>query len=139
MEFLRVLLPILWVIVSTVIGILLYQKGTAVVERLVKRKTSVQRVRFTGSVAIAVAAFCGMSFTTPAFQAGKISVDVSALKNVTALSVRIDDLVLLIQGECSSAILDDRCKQKLADLKDDSNSMRVALGQMEAAEIPKTK
>jgi hypothetical protein len=69
MTALRVLLPILWAIVSTVIALLLYKTSKAVFvsneTRNVKQNTVRKRLSLAGSVVIAGLAFLGMKNATP--------------------------------------------------------------------------
>jgi hypothetical protein len=58
MQVLRLLLPVLWAVVATVIGWFLYKWSTAKIES--------KRLAFTGAVVIAAMAFYGMFRATPA-------------------------------------------------------------------------
>jgi hypothetical protein len=57
MQILRLLLPVLWAVVSTVIGWFLYKWSTAKIES--------KGAAFTGAAVIAAAAFYGMFVATP--------------------------------------------------------------------------
>lgn len=65
MEYLTLLLPILWAIVATSIGLLLYKSSKAVIEDLIVDEGRRSKIRLTGSFAIAILAFFAMKSATP--------------------------------------------------------------------------
>jgi hypothetical protein len=69
MTVLRVLLPVIWAIVSTIIALLLYKTSKALFVSDEKRSENENKVRrrlsLAGSVVIAGIAFVGMKYATP--------------------------------------------------------------------------
>ena len=63
--YLRTLLPVIWLLVSTLIALLLYRSSSALFEEERASQGGVRRVRLVGSVTIAALAFLGVWRATP--------------------------------------------------------------------------
>lgn len=65
MDTLKLLLPVMWALVATAIGLLLYKTSRATIDGSHLSDSNKVRVRFLGSVAIAALAFFAMKWATP--------------------------------------------------------------------------
>ena len=59
------MMPVLWVVVATIVGLILYKTSSAFFAESKKSKQSTRNLRLTGSVVIAAGAFLLMKFATP--------------------------------------------------------------------------
>jgi hypothetical protein len=59
------MMPVLWVIVATIVGLILYKTSSAFFAESKKSKQATRNLRLTGSVVIAAGAFLLMKFATP--------------------------------------------------------------------------
>jgi hypothetical protein len=65
MDMITLVLPVIWAIVATIIGIVLYRTSSALFHSVERSKTRTRTIRLTGSVAIAAFAFFAMKLATP--------------------------------------------------------------------------
>lgn len=106
MEYLTLLLPILWAIVSTTIGLLLYKSSRAVIEDLVVDEGRRSKIRLTGSFAIAILAFFAMKSATPetrlqSIPPGYVAVEKSILTTIARGSQQISRSALNLAAATS--------------------------------------
>lgn len=106
MEYLTLLLPILWAIVSTTIGLLLYKSSRAVIEDLVVDEDRRSKIRLTGSFAIAILAFFAMKSATPetrlqSIPPGYVAVEKSILTTIARGSQQISRSALNLAAATS--------------------------------------
>jgi hypothetical protein len=66
MEAITLFLPVIWAIVATALGIILYRTSAALFEDQRRSRTQTRTLRLTGSVVIAGIAFLGIRGATPA-------------------------------------------------------------------------
>lgn len=112
-DVLTLFMPVIWALVGTAIGLLLYKTSSAFYKR--------KGLRLTGSVVIAALAFYGMLRATPSRrlegpQVGMSSVHSASLETVRNMTNALDGKVLEIQG-CAATLADENCQKKLLDLK----------------------
>jgi hypothetical protein len=65
MEYIKLFLPIGWVLISAFVGVLLYRTSDALYESLSKDERSRKRLKLTGSIVIAGVTFLGIYYVTP--------------------------------------------------------------------------
>jgi hypothetical protein len=102
-DHLTLMLPIIWAITSTLIGMLLYRSSNALFEQESVDKQRTRRIRLAGSVVIAVVAFIGMQRATPKERLGGIHADSVCIPDTRMLELEriirdIDRLKLEIDG-----------------------------------------
>jgi len=107
MELLTQLLPVVWILVATAVGLVLYRSSEALVEDMVSEKTRRQRVRLTGAFAIAIVSFFAMKSATPdsrlqLLPVGKVVVDESVVALVLAGSERTASISMLLAAKLAS-------------------------------------
>jgi hypothetical protein len=106
-----VFLPIVWAIVGSALGLLLYKYGKAAVNR--------NGVRLGGASAIGVVAFYGMMVATQHFidpTTNMSLVPVGDMRRIYNLAVDVDRISLELQG-CSSTLDSEACSEKVQILK----------------------
>jgi hypothetical protein len=64
-ELIRLLLPVIWAIVSTAIGLILYRTSSAFFEDTQQTQGSKRKIRIVGSICIAALAYIGLWRATP--------------------------------------------------------------------------
>jgi len=107
MELLTLLLPVVWILVATAVGLVLYRSSEALVEDMVSEKTRRQRVRLTGAFAIAIVSFFAMKLSTPdsrlqLLPVGKVVVDESVVALVLAGSERTSSISMLVAAKLAA-------------------------------------
>lgn len=68
MEFLRLGLPVLWLLVATGVAMLLYKTSEALFEEERRGEAATRRIRLVGSATIAAFAFVGLMYATKAVE-----------------------------------------------------------------------
>src|SRR5580700_9207361 len=101
-DTLTLVLPILWVLVATFVGLVLYKSSSAIFRG--------KGLRLTGSVVIAGLAFYGMLRATPSgrlqpVQPGRSLVSSNDLERALQMSQQLDRQVLELQG-CAATLAD---------------------------------
>jgi hypothetical protein len=82
LEVLTLVLPVVWAIAATVVGLILYKTSAALFESKTTDKTRSKRIRLTGSVTIAALSFVGMWYATPSERLK--SADMATLRAIAA-------------------------------------------------------
>ena len=104
MSYITLMLPVIWAVVATGIGLLLYKSSRAVFEDSAQRQgLRNRRIRLTGSIVIAAIAFLGMERSTPRerlyeLPVGSLIVQRSAIQEMYENAVEIDRLSLELAG-----------------------------------------
>lgn len=103
MDTLTLLLPVIWAVVSTAIGLILYRSSEAMFEASHLSDGGKKRIRLTGSVVIAALAFYGMKLATPQSRLeplppGAIVVSQDRFHSLLASAERTDRLSLELSG-----------------------------------------
>jgi hypothetical protein len=127
-------LPVIWAAVSTVVALLLYRTSSAFFSQTEKNKSGTRVIRLTGSVVIAAVAFLGMKAATPSQlllgeDPGLVSVSVSQLDELSALSITVEQTSLALSG-CLAAIVNQSCLDKARTLSGDTARLRQGLSDL---------
>jgi hypothetical protein len=127
MEYVKLFLPIGWVIVSTVVGVILYRTSDAFFEKVSKDKSSRQQLKLTGSVVIAALTFLGMYYVTPR---GALTPKPEGMQYVASVEVqrlldRVHDVQdrLLALSACLSVSSPKDCSGQLQDAQTSATSL----------------
>jgi|HubBroStandDraft_6_1064221.scaffolds.fasta_scaffold259753_2 hypothetical protein len=118
-EALTLFLPVIWALVGTAIGLLLYKSSSALYQG--------KGLRLTGSVVIAALAFYGMLRATPSGrlagpQEGMSMVHSNTLDAAREMTKGLDRKVLELQA-CAATLADQSCQKQLLDLKVESSAL----------------
>ena len=117
------LLPIVWAVVATMIGVVLYKSSQAVVESSRQSAKTKQRIRLAGSVAIAAVAFWGMFYATMQRRNDDL---IASLRDVAARTKTIDRLVL--QAMAATNVNDQtELRQSIEALRRENGQNTMAL------------
>ena len=68
MQVFYAVLPVIWVVVATIVGVILYKTSKIVLESASQSEARKRQLRFVGSAVIATVAFVGMQQATPEYQ-----------------------------------------------------------------------
>jgi hypothetical protein len=124
MEILTLLLPAVWALIASGIGLLLFKSSEAVFESVERANKRTKRLRLAGSVLIAVFAFWGMKGATPAGrlrgrEEGTIPVPISKVEESFDVATRLDRATLELSGciERSSCSL---CRNDAEQVRNDA-------------------
>ena len=115
MQTLLVLLPIVWALVATGIALLLYKTSATFFESKEVNATRTKRIRATGSVVIAGAAFFGMWVATP-------SDHVKKLARLHDLAQDVDRASLAIGG-CDASACQHACTPEVHRLRESTTAL----------------
>jgi hypothetical protein len=124
LDTLSLLLPILWALIATVVGLLLYKTSEALFESKQKDETGTKRLRLLGSVTIAALAFYGMKYATPSerlraapiIPEGSIVLKRNDVENLHGLTVKLDRSSLDLQG-CLTTLDAADCREKIVEVQ----------------------
>jgi hypothetical protein len=120
MAILLLLLPILWALVGTGVGLLLYKTSAALFESTERSETKTKRIRATGSVVIAGAAFCGMWRATPS--------DLAQQASKLGEQAREVDRASLAVAACDASACQQACSREVTDLRAKTTELVSATG-----------
>ncbi|MEO8450705.1 MAG: hypothetical protein ABI647_12985 [Gemmatimonadota bacterium] len=138
MDVLRLLTPVLWVIVSAIVGRWLYQTSEAFFEDVKASEGSKRTVRLVGSAMIAAVAFLGLRQATPRqnleqIAAGSAILPPSALQQVREQLKELDRKALELQG-CVAAAGSESCSSRVMAIR---NIAASAVGAFESLQVVK--
>jgi hypothetical protein len=130
-DWLTLLLPVLWAVIATLIGLALYKTSKALFESQKSNTTASRRIRLTGSVTIAALAFYGMKWATPpqrlqAIPEGAIVVKANDLGKLYDLSTELDRSSIQLEG-CTSTLSVADCKEEIRRVRNQTVSMNETL------------
>jgi HAMP domain-containing protein len=109
MRILLLLMPVIWALVATGIGLLLYKSSSALFEQEIRNTTKTRRLRATGSVAIAAAAFLGMWRATP-------TDTYQTLEEVGRLAGEVERKLLMVSA-CDATSCSDACSDRINEVQ----------------------
>jgi hypothetical protein len=118
MEWWRVFIPVIWAIVSTLIGLVLYKTSEAFFETRHRQDRNSRTIRLVGSAAIAGFAFFGLKWSTPEYMLRGYSHD--------HLSILLDETrsaLVNLEG-CASISPPSECKPDISALRQRIDSTR---------------
>jgi hypothetical protein len=120
MSTLQILMPVVWTIVSTVVGLALYRTSEAIVQ--------VRSARVAGSAAIALLAFYGLYRATPTSLLTNGSGD-----HVESLRSQVDEAITRKTEAMTDCLSGDRehCRNELAAIEARLSSMQKMLNDVE--------
>jgi hypothetical protein len=113
MSYFPVLIPIVWAIVATGLGLLLFRSSEAVFERVQKSKSTKTKLRLVGSVTITAVVFYGLQRATPPEWLNRVptgmqlvqSQDLAALRTAAYdadnLALEVQACIVTGSGDCS--------------------------------------
>lgn|GEM_PF-2921978 len=130
-DVLTLLLPVIWAIIATVIGLALYKTSDAFFESTQKNKQGAKKIRLVGSVTIAALAFYGMRLATPSqrlqgINEGAVIVNSSDVKALYELSTKLDNSSLELEGCVHTEDIED-CSRKVEDVRNQISSLNASL------------
>ena len=119
MEYIILLLPVIWATTATIIGLLLYKSSKAFFSNELKNGATSKRIRLVGSVVIAAAAFLGMKISTPSASLDlqdedEIQLNKSEMNQLVKNFKKLDRALMEGMG-CYSAIDSSYCLLKLEE------------------------
>jgi hypothetical protein len=121
MEVVRLFLPVIWALVGTLIGLVLYRSSSAFFEQVKRKNGAVRKVRLVGSICIAAVVYLGLWRATPtSLQTGVP--DDSKLVPKQELRAAVEALeqavaaVSSVEG-CAAAAAASKCQSELATLR----------------------
>lgn len=120
-KYIPIILPLVWVVVSTVIALILYRTSEAFFEQKVSGRHGAKRIRLVGSVVIAAVVFLGLARFTPV---GRFDEKVSNESRVSTAA--LDDQEEAIVGvrqafeetkACSALASMSECQARITELE----------------------
>ena len=120
-EYVVLLLPVAWALVSAIIGVLLYKSSDALFEQITASRGQKRTFRLTGSIVIAAVAFYGIKSSTPSQNLltndpGMIQVSATELRALqNRLSENKNDLIIL--ESCLELDQSGSCRDQLTRLQ----------------------
>jgi hypothetical protein len=136
LEYIKLFLPIGWVVVSSVVGVLLYRTSDAFFDSLSKDDTSRKRLKLTGSIVIAAVTFFGIYYVTPRgaldpMPSGMQYVSTVALQRFTDNVGAVQDKMLSLSG-CLSISPPKDCAGQLQDVQSSVGSLEQSANHLES-------
>lgn len=134
LDILSLLLPILWAVIATGIGLVLYKTSEALFESTSVSNVGKRRIRLVGSVTIAALAFYGMKLATPSDRLrvspsvpeGAIVVKTSDVESLHNLSIKLDRAAFEAQG-CVNTLDSADCSDKLSTMQEQTTAFNSLL------------
>jgi hypothetical protein len=137
MEYIKLFLPIGWVVVSAFVGVLLYRTSDALYESLSKSEASRKRLKLTGSIVIAAVTFLGIYYVTPR---GALDPRPAGMQYVPVVEVqRLLDAVTAVQDQalalsaCLSINASRDCSGQVQDIQSSAAVLEREARQIEGA------
>jgi hypothetical protein len=133
-ELLSLVLPVLWALIGTLIGLLLYRSSSAFFSSTQKTQKGTRAIRLTGSIAIAAIAFYGMKAATPperllGARQGTVLVPEYKVNELAEFITQLDRTALEVQA-CVATIVDETCKEKTQSLKNEASTMQAKIADL---------
>lgn len=130
-----IFLPVIWAIVATGIGMLLYRSSKAL---FTASTTQVRGIRLTGSAAIAAVAFFGIKWATPAatlnvVDPGQVVVSQSALETVAAKADDLEDELVTANGDVATCVSVIDCRERVAGARGKATELTAAIAKLRPA------
>jgi hypothetical protein len=121
MEYIKLMLPMVWVAVSTGVGLILYRTSGAWFNSLHASEKSKKNLKLTGSIVIAGVTFFAIYYVTPsdalvAKPAGMEYVSVVELQRLEDRVHKVQDDQLALSA-CLSANLPKDCSSQMQDVQ----------------------
>jgi len=116
-EYVVLMLPVVWALVATFIGIILYRSSEAFFESVSGSRNKKKTLRLTGSVVIAVLAFYGIKSSTPGGNLYLNSPSIVQVSSEKLLNIRsklkdYSDVMIAIES-CMELDQAGNCKSQL--------------------------
>lgn len=120
-EYVILLLPVAWALVSAVIGVFLYKSSNALFEQLDVSQGKKRTFRLTGSILIAAVTFYGIKSSTPSQNLitnspNMIQISITDLRSLQSKSNENKDDLLLLES-CLELDQSGNCKDQLTRLQ----------------------
>jgi hypothetical protein len=127
-ELLRALLPVLWAVVSTFIGLVLYRSSAAFFEQTRQKPGSTRKIRLVGSICIAAIAFYGLRESTPTALLTGVPKDSqlirsSDLQGIVEAAEQADSALLKLTA-CANITQPSQCQAELSAVRDRISQVR---------------
>ncbi|WP_322418910.1 hypothetical protein [Mesorhizobium huakuii] len=131
MELLRLILPIIWALTATAIGLVLYRSSSAFFEQKRNKDGETRRIRLVGSVVIASIAFFGLQHVTPDSSLTGVPPDSILISKFELTEIQeAAEQANAAMGDllgCAAITTPSQCKAEMDVVRDRLNNIRVRL------------
>src|SRR4051812_25442522 len=127
LEIITLLLPVIWAVIATVIGTVLYKTSQALFEQTNYSKAGRRTIRLVGSVTIAALAFGGMWYATPSSRLGglpqgAVIIESNDAKRMFELTTDLDRSTLELQA-CANTLNLSQCVEQINSIRNQAVSI----------------
>ena len=131
MDLVRATIPVVWALVGTLIGLVLYKSSSAFFEQTQKSEGSTRRIRLVGSVVIAALVFLGLRQSTPTPLLTGVPGNSKLVRSAEILGLsevadQADAAMLSLTG-CASISRPDQCRVEMDVVKDRIGQIRARI------------